>query len=31
MGPIMLDIKNGRLQDDWEDANRNEVADYKAG
>ena len=27
----MLDIQHGRLGDDWEDANRNEVADYKAG
>ena len=31
MGPIMLDIENGRLMDDWEKSCRSEVADYKAG
>ena len=31
MGPIMLDIENGRLMDDWEQSSRNEVSDYKAG
>ena len=31
MGPIMLDIDNGRLMDDWEQCSRNEVSDYKAG
>lgn len=31
MGIIALDIQNGRLNDDWEEANRNEVQDYKAG
>ena len=30
MGPVVLNIKHGRLTDDWEEANRNEVADYKA-
>ena len=27
----MLDIEYGKLNDDWEEANRNEVSDYKAG
>ena len=31
MGPIMLDIDNGHLMDDWEQASRTEVSDYKAG
>lgn len=31
MGPIMLDINEGHLMDDWEQASRQEVADYKAG
>mmetsp|Transcript_27120 Transcript_27120/g.36229 ORF Transcript_27120/g.36229 Transcript_27120/m.36229 type:complete len:143 (-) Transcript_27120:1589-2017(-) len=31
MGPIMLDIDNGHLMDDWENASRTEVSDYKAG
>lgn len=31
MGPVVLNIENGRLMDDWEDSSRNEVADYKAG
>jgi len=31
MGPIMLDIDNGHLMDDWEQASRQEVSDYKAG
>jgi hypothetical protein len=31
MGPIMLDIEYGKLNDDWEEANSNEVSDYKAG
>ena len=31
MGPVMLDIDNGRLMDDWEQSSRNEVSDYKAG
>lgn len=32
MGPVMLNIKNGSLFDDWEDAMRTEIAGfYKAG
>lgn len=31
MGPILLDIDNGHLMDDWEQASRQEVSDYKAG
>ena len=31
MGPVMLDINNGRLMDDWEQSSRTEVSDYKAG
>lgn len=31
MGPVLLDIDNGRLMDDWEQSCRNEVTDYKAG
>ena len=31
MGPIMLDIDNGHLMDDWENSTRTEVSDYKAG
>lgn len=31
MGPVMLDIENGRLMDDWEQSCRHEVSDYKAG
>lgn len=31
MGPISLSIENGRLNDAWEEANRNEVSDYNAG
>ena len=31
MGPISIGIEHGRLSDDWEESNRNEVADYKAG
>ena len=30
MGPIPLNIASGRLQDDWEEACRSEVTDYKA-
>lgn len=30
MGPIMLNIDNGRLMDDWEQSSRIEVSDYKA-
>ena len=30
MGPVLINITHGRLTDDWEEANRNEVADYKA-
>lgn len=31
MGPVMLDITNGRLMDDWEQSSRTEVSDYQAG
>ena len=31
MGPVVLNIENGRLMDDWEDSCRHEVSDYKAG
>jgi len=31
MGPIMVDIENGHLMDDWEQSSRTEVSDYKAG
>ncbi len=32
MGPVILNIKNGRLFDDWEDVCRTEIAGYyKAG
>lgn len=31
MGPIPIDIDNGRLMDDWEQSSRTEVSDYKAG
>lgn len=31
MGPVMLDIENGRLIDDWEASCRQVVSDYKAG
>lgn len=30
MGPVMLDIDNGRLMDDWEQHCRQIVSDYKA-
>ena len=31
MGPIVLNIEEGRLMDAWEASSRNEVSDYKAG
>ena len=31
MGPVVLNIENGRLMDDWEQSSRHEVSDYKAG
>ena len=31
MGPVLLNIKHGRLFEDWEETIANEVADYKAG